>query len=351
MIRSIKFGALALGISLALTACDPPMPPEMLVEIAEREFICQDGSVTVAVPESLATLADGWSSVLAEKCPNMFIEPVSYGEPADIVISAEELSAERCVPFIRTPWAVDAAAIVVYNSEIASLNLTPSVIADIFNGKITDWADSAIAELNPDLSLSSLPIVLDPRATAAQIKALEKWFGEISGQPVSLSGLVPSSAQAGQDRLYELEEGTIGVAAFIDAFSAAATTVSVIFDDAASAVAPDNYTVASAATQLVGSVSGNTVSALLDPSIPPTPPQGIDTAPTPYQALVAINVNLCGEDTSLKRAVGRYLLRADTQGNVAAASGVPVPESVRIQGVDLVMVGLPAPTGIPTPQS
>jgi hypothetical protein len=349
VIRSIKMGALALGISLALTACDPPMPPEMLVEIAEREYVCQDGSVTVAVPESLATLADGWSSVLAEKCPTMFIERVGYGEPADIILSAEDLAADRCVPFMRAPWAIDAAAIVVYNSEIANIQLSPDVIADIFAGNITDWSDPAIAELNPDLVLSPLPIVLDPRATKAQISALEKWFGEINGTPVALEGLVPASDQAGQDRLYELEEGTIGVAAYVDAFAAASTTVSVIFDEGKSSVAPDNYTVASAATQMVGSVSGNIISAVLDPSIPPTPPQGIDTAATPYQALVTININLCGEDTLLKRAVGRYLLRADTQGNVAAASGIPVPEAIRIQGVDLVMVGLPAPIGVPTP--
>lgn len=351
VIRSIKLGALALGVSLALTACDPPMPPEMLVEIAEREFVCQDGTVTVALPESIATLAGGWSSVLAEKCPNMLIEPVAYGDPADIVLSAEELPQDRCVPFVRTPWAVDAAAIVVYNSEIASLQLTPEVLANIFNGKISDWADPAIAELNPDLALSPLPIILDPRATSAQIAALEKWFGELTGAPVALPGLTPASTQVGQDRLYELEEGTIAVAAFIDAFSAAATTVSVVLDASGTSVAPDNYTVASAATQLVGSVSGSVVTAKLDPSIPPTPPQGIDTAPTPYQALVSINLNLCGDDTLLKRAVGRYLLRADTQGNVAAASGIPVPETVRIQGVDLVMVGLPQPTLSPSPQS
>jgi hypothetical protein len=238
---------------------------------------------------------------------------------------------------------------VVYNSEIANIQLSPKVIADIFAGKITDWSDATIAELNPDLILSPLPIVVDPRATKAQIAALEKWFSEITGTPVVLEGLRPASDQAGQDRLYELEEGTIGIAAFVDAFAAASTTVSVIFDDSNSSVAPDNYTVASAATQMVGSVSGNTISAVLDPSIPPTPPQGIDTAPIPYQALVTINLNLCGDDNLLTRAVGRYLLRADTQGNVAAASGIPVPEAIRIQGVDLVMVGLPAPSGIPTP--
>lgn len=347
-LRSLKIGALAIGLALGLTACDPPMPPEMVIEIAERQFVCQEGEVSIAVPASLSPIAEGWSAILADKCPGMVPVIVGETESADIVLSADQPSAEQCQPYATTPWGVDAAAIVVFNSELASLNLTPVVAADIFSGKITDWADPAIAELNPDLLLSSLPIVLDPRATEAQIVALQTWFDRVAGSTVDLSGLKIDNTAGGQDRLYEFEEGTIAIAAFVDAFAAASTTASIVFGEGdADFVAPDNYTVTSAATQLVGKKGDSVNTAEIDPSLEPTPPQGVDLAPTPYQGLVPINMNLCGTDNLTVRAMARYLLRQDTQGNLAAASAVALPEPIRIMGIQLVEVGLPTPAAVP----
>jgi hypothetical protein len=343
-LRSLKIGALAIGVALGLTACDPPMPPEMVIEIAERQFVCQEGEVSIAVPASLTSIAEGWSAILADQCPGMTPLIVSETEPADIVLSADVPSAAQCTPYAVTPWGVDAAAIVVFNSELASLNLTPLVAADIFSGKITDWADPAIAALNPDVTLSSLPIVLDNRATSAQIKALQTWFDRVAGSVVDLSGLKVDNTAGGQDRLYEFEEGTIAIAAFVDAFAAASTTASIVFGNGeADLVAPDNYTVTSASTQLIGKKGDGVNTAEVDPALEPTPPQGVDLAPTPYQGLVPINMHLCGTDNLATRAMARYLLRQDTQGNLAAASAVALPGAIRIMGIELVEVGLPVP--------
>ncbi len=69
-------------------------------------------------------------------------------------------AAERCggAPAIEVPAYVSPIA-VVYNLEgVDSLQLSASVIAEIFDGKITSWDDPKIAADNPDASLPSTKI-------------------------------------------------------------------------------------------------------------------------------------------------------------------------------------------------
>ena len=57
------------------------------------------------------------------------------------------------LPMVTGPIAV------AYNVKgVDKLVLTPEVIANIFNGKITTWNDAAIAKVNPDAKLPSTPV-------------------------------------------------------------------------------------------------------------------------------------------------------------------------------------------------
>src|SRR6266851_7763596 len=52
-----------------------------------------------------------------------------------------------------------------YNlSGVSNLKLTPTVIADIFQGKITSWNNSAIKSINPGANLPSTPITIAVRS-------------------------------------------------------------------------------------------------------------------------------------------------------------------------------------------
>ena len=62
--KTLKVTAIALGLVVGLTACDPPMPPELVAELAERSYTCVDGPVTVAVPEGMTDMADAWTCLL-----------------------------------------------------------------------------------------------------------------------------------------------------------------------------------------------------------------------------------------------------------------------------------------------
>ena len=50
--------------SLALTACDPPMPPEVAAAIAEQSYTCVDGNAVVSSPGLMSDIVAGWADTL-----------------------------------------------------------------------------------------------------------------------------------------------------------------------------------------------------------------------------------------------------------------------------------------------
>ncbi|MDR1633538.1 MAG: phosphate ABC transporter substrate-binding protein PstS [Bifidobacteriaceae bacterium] len=68
-------------------------------------------------------------------------------------------SCTEASPLVEVPVYI-SPIVVAFNLEgIASLNLAPNVIADIFTGKISNWNDPAIAADNPEAQLPDLRIV------------------------------------------------------------------------------------------------------------------------------------------------------------------------------------------------
>jgi hypothetical protein len=85
----------------------------------------------------------------------------------------------------------------------------------------------------------------------------------------------------------------------------------------------------------------------LDPTLEVQAEAGLEEVVAPYQAVYAMDMALCGEDTTLKRTMARYLLRQDSQGVILSATLMPLPESVRVDAISIVVVGLPIPTPVP----
>ena len=83
-----------------------------------------------------------------------------------------------------------------------TLKLTPSVLADLFIGKITTWNDKAIAAINPGVKLPNLPVVIAHRSdgsgttnmfTSYLAKVDTGWAGKVGkgssvNWPVGLGG-------------------------------------------------------------------------------------------------------------------------------------------------------------------
>jgi phosphate transport system substrate-binding protein len=323
------------------------MPQSLIVSQAELEVQCEQGDVSVVVPDSLVDLGFSWSDSLLFACEGMVFNQLdNTASEADIVISEQSLIAGRCTPFATVPLAIDAAVLVVNIPDFFEVFLSAQQIVDIFNGTITNWSDPALAQFNGDFPLPDLPIVLPTEATASAKAALSEWIGRLAGVPLDLSAVADATEFNEIDLAAPVEEGSIGIASYGAAGYLISSMVAVVADpeNPELYIRPDYASLLSAKTQLTSKIEGSTLTIALDPSIEPTAEEGLDDVVPPYQALYANNMALCGEDTTLKRTMARYLLRQDSQGVIAAATMMPIPEAIRIEAIQIVIVGLPIPT-------
>jgi phosphate transport system substrate-binding protein len=121
-----------------------------------------------------------------------------------------------------------------YNlSGVSGLKLTPTVIADIFQGKITSWNNSAIKSINPGVSLPSTPITLAVRSDSSGTTQnftlyLQKAAGSAWTLGSSSTIKWPSAARAGNGNsgVAQIIKSTPGAIGYVDYSDAKATGLS-----------------------------------------------------------------------------------------------------------------------------
>lgn len=87
--------------------------------------------------------------------------------------------------YVQFPIVIGGVAVVANLEGIApgQLKLSGSMIADIYLGKISNWSDSAIKSLNPDLRLPDLPIrVLHRRDGSGTTFTFAQYLSNSSGE-------------------------------------------------------------------------------------------------------------------------------------------------------------------------
>jgi phosphate transport system substrate-binding protein len=345
--RIVSAIAIAVSLSLSLTACDPPIPEDLRIAQAELEVQCETGDVSLSIPEALTDVGFNWTDSLAVGCADMTITTTDeYSTDSNLVIGESSLIAARCEAFEQVPVALDAAVLVVNIPDIFEVFLDPTQIVGIFNGTITSWADPALAVNNEGYSFPDIPIVLPAQATASAKNALSEWISRLAGEPLVLDGIADAAGVTEVELSMPMEEGGIGIASYSAATYMASTIAAILTSpgDFDSVLYADNGSITSAGTQLVATTGANGLELALDPTIEPTPADGSFEALIPYQAIYAVSMALCGADSTLIRTAARYLLRQESQGAIASATMLPLPESARIEAIKLVVVGLPVPT-------
>jgi phosphate transport system substrate-binding protein len=80
---------------------------------------------------------------------------VDFGA-SDAPLTSEQ--AAECNGCVTIPWALSATGVGVNVPGVNKLNLSGTVLAEIFMGKITKWNDKKIAALNPKAKLPSTAI-------------------------------------------------------------------------------------------------------------------------------------------------------------------------------------------------
>lgn len=334
--------ALAVGLSFLLTACDPPMPEDMKIALAEQTVLCEPGMVELQAPEAIADLGLGWADSMAVGCTDMQLSNVeNLSESTGLVITSAELPAGQGA-FLSVPMALDAAVLVVNITDAYEIYLSAETIADIFSGKITTWNDEQILADNAGIELPDLKIILPKEATPAAKASFSNWIQTLTGSALDLSKVADAKA-SDVELATPAQNGSIGLAAYSAAVFSGSTIAAVLTEagNIDTAILPATETIYSASTQLVAEVQGDSISLTVDSEISPTAPEGSIEAAMPYQAIYAVSLHFVGAESELIRTAGRFLLRQESQGVITSGTMLPIPESVRILAVKIVEKGLP----------
>ena len=334
--------------SVVLTACTPPMPPEVKAALLEQTYTCINGNANIQSTEIMADAIPSLQGAMSGNCPTMTLTAVDAGTPADIAVGSYGPAATDCAVSTSVPYALDGAVVAATLSQAAGLALSPATVAGIFDGSITAWDDAAITKDNAGVAVGSGPIQVEPQTDKLALASFANWYKKLTGKAFNASLLKAKSQLAVAD-LGTLADGSIALLPYsiFSVYSVSAMTIplpAAILDDPKgnpTGVLPDLAGIQSAGTQLEFTKSGTKVSVKLNYDLPPTAPQGSDIAPAPYQAIYPANLSLCGKPSKTVRAVSRYMLRQDAQGVLTTL--VPLPESLRAESLDVVSVGLPNP--------
>ena len=341
MRRLVSAIALSGAILATLTACDPPMPDSLLVELAERTVICPESAIDVSVTESVLDVSSFWNDSLTNACAISLniVEETASG------IQITDHESFKCEPFLSVPVAMDAAVITFMVGDNYELTLDAPTLAGILSGAITNWSDPAIVALNEYAILSDQEIVVSPSALGPARDAMETWLESETGADLDLSYIedVPGLES---ESIYALADGEIRITAFSSTLTTGypLANIATIPGDLASVVVPDARLIQTAGTQVdvIKDVDAQTVNFAYNKENEAKPLLGAVDALAPYAPVYAIKMGLCGEDTVDLRNTARYLLRLDAQGVIATGVSSPLPEHIRIAAAALIDAGNPS---------
>jgi phosphate transport system substrate-binding protein len=157
---------------------------------------------------------------------------------SDSPIPSDEMANFKGKTVLYFPLLLSPITVSYNLSGVSSgLKLTPTVIAEIFQGKITKWNDSAITSLNSGVKLPSTPISLAVRSDSSGTTANFSLFlmtAEPSVWKLGSSSTInwPSGAHAGNGnggvaQIIKSTPGAIGYVDFADAKASGLTYASV----------------------------------------------------------------------------------------------------------------------------
>jgi len=333
----------AIGLAVSLTACDPPMPEDLKVALAEKTVLCEPGMAELKLPEAISDLGLTWADAMALACTDMQLSVVdSLSEKSGLVIAP--IGAVTDTAFLKVPFALDAAVLVVNISDVFEIFLSAETVKSIFSGEITSWNDPTILADNAGLDLPAEKIVLPTQALPAAKASLSSWMETLTGSPLDLSKIADATISDSELAVPE-ESGAISIASYSSALLNGSVFASILSEpgNIESAVQASTESIFSASTQLVAEVSGDEISIGLDPSLTPIAPEGSFEAALPYQAIYIVELSFMGEESKLVRTAGRYLMRQESKGVIASSTMLPIPESVRILAVKIIESKLDVP--------
>jgi hypothetical protein len=354
-LKKLKTSALGLilaGVAVAVTSCNPPLPPELQAQLADNSINCGSAPISISASVGLSTFLESSIYGYSELCPSAGSSTFSpdVNLPADVVITPTSTAPTTCDSFLTVPMMSGAATIVTSLQGLDGMILDPKTLAQILNGEITTWSDPKIASLNPQFTQINFPIVLDKKISAADAAAIDAWLSRVA--PDSWTGW-PATFDISGDEFDpnnmppELsQDGGLGFVPFWYVSQFSLQTVQLKLDPNQDAVPSAGDNIASAASQLVLDSDTNPFTAKLDSTREPLPIPGYDVALAPWQALVPYYAHACKGSASEQdsRSFLRYLLRNSSQSSLPDSGYFAIPIEMRGKVLESVSQGLPSPS-------
>ncbi len=156
---------------------------------------------------------------------------------SDSPIPAAEESNFKGKTVLYFPVLIGPITLAYNLSGVSNLKLTPEVIANIYQGKITSWNNSAIASINPGVKLPSTPITIAVRSDSSGTTQNFSLFLQTAAPSVWTLGSSstvkwPATARAcngngGVAQIVKSTPGAIGYVDYADAKASGLTFASV----------------------------------------------------------------------------------------------------------------------------
>jgi phosphate transport system substrate-binding protein len=164
---------------------------------------------------------------------NLAAGTVGFAGSDSPIPSTEASSFKSKPPVLYFPVVVGPITMSYNLSGVTNLKLTPTLIADIFQAKITKWNDPAIAAVNPGVKLPSTPITIAVRSDSSGTTAnftlfLTKAAASVWKLGTSSTINWPSGAHAGNGNggVAQIVKSTPGAIGYVDYADAKATGLS-----------------------------------------------------------------------------------------------------------------------------
>ena len=333
-----------------VSACTPPMPPDVLAAVAEQQVICGEGQLNIALDEFNIPIVQSINDLYLSSCPDLTINLINDAATADMVISdgSADGIALCANPAVQVPVMVESTGIAFNLSGVSGLVLDAQTIEKIYKGEITDWADPVIVELNPEFELTSTPITtIGLNKKTASDQAFVEWMNRLGAtgfQNVATTGFETSLELV---EALGLTDGAISIMPGSIMSENALSGISIKTD--AGNVAYDLTSITAASTQGTSEINGDIVNVSLDPNKEVSAEAGSDELTLPWQAISWVNLAICkAETTDLKNSsTARFFLRQDAQGQLSVYGYGALEESLRLSSAGIVGKNLPLPSEVP----
>jgi ABC-type phosphate transport system substrate-binding protein len=376
--RGIVLTASAFGVVALISACTPPMPPDVLAAQAESQITCVDGSVEVATPNEFAGSMNAVGAALTGVCPEQLVTEVPVGTPAPLEVFDHAPTAEQLAAFVKNSCTAGSPVVVpVFNYPVAlaynvpgleGLYLTPEAVAGILSGTVTSWEDPLIAEPNSDYDLTGLPPItlLSMKNGSGSVEAMTTWLSKVA--PDAWTSGVTSTLTAGE--MFDTDVDLLGAltaqesaVAVIPAYQAIANILPVASlpvtteSGEAQVVTPDDVQlskVGAGAVQITTDDKGNIAAS---PAVGGIPVEGnFDVAASKiilaegqeligWPVLGSAHLVICDDPASpIALSTAQYALRLAGQGSLETFGVTPLPEPIRVRTFVPLKVTVAQPT-------